>query len=276
MVGVSDVADVPSASETAVRRIRAVVQYDGTDFCGSQRQAGQRTVQGVLEDALEQLLGHQVTIKASGRTDAGVHARGQVISFTTTGSVPADRLSRAVQTFLPEDVLLSSAQDVPLGFDPQMDAVSKTYCYRLWRDQKQDMFWTRYSHWYPLRLDFDLLNDEARSIVGRHNFVSFRAEGSSAKTTAREVTRAEWIRREVVGRPDALWEFWISADGFLYKMVRLLVGTLLDVGRGHLLGGAIAAAIEDVNRVWVGSDVRIGACAPAKGLCLEEVRYPVT
>lgn len=259
-----------------VRRIKAVVQYDGTDFCGSQRQAGQRTVQGVLEEALERLLGHPVTIKASGRTDAGVHARGQVISFTTTNSVPAGRLSRAVQTFLPEDVLLSSAQDVPLGFDPQLDAVSKTYCYRLWRDQEQDMFWTRYSHWYPWRLDFNLLNDEARAVVGRHDFVSFRAEGSSAKTTVREVTRAEWIRREVVGRPDALWEFWISADGFLYKMVRLLVGTLLDVGRGQLPSGVIAAAVGDESKGSVGSDAKIGACATAKGLCLEEVRYTVT
>ena len=216
---------------------------------------------------MEDLLAHPVTVKGSGRTDAGVHARGQVISFTTTGTLPAERLPRAIQTFLPEDVLLVSAEEAPLGFDPQMDAVGKTYCYRLWRLPVQDVFWARYSHWYPWNLDLDVLSAEADAALGRHDFLSFRALGSSAKTTVREISESRWVRREIDGRPDALWEFWISADGFLYKMVRLLAGTLLDVGRGHLAQGMVARALAHPG------EVRIGTCAPGKGLCLEAVTY---
>ncbi len=243
------------------------MQYDGTGFAGFQRQVGERTVQSVLEEALQQLLGHPVTVKASGRTDAGVHARGQVISFTTSSTVPAERLPRAVRAFLPPDVILGPAEDVAVDFDPQSDAVSKTYCYRLWRLPEQDVFWARYTHWHPWRLDFDLLATEAEAIIGKHDFLSFRAEGSSAKTTTREVVRAEWIRREVDGRPDALWEFWVAADGFLYKMVRLLVGTLIEVARGHLPAGTVGRALADPGRIAV------GPCAPGKGLCLEAVSY---
>ncbi len=254
-------------SVASLRRLKAVVQYDGTSFCGFQRQAGERTVQEVLESALAELLRHQVTVKASGRTDAGVHARGQVISFTTPGTLPADRLPRALRTFLPEDVLLEAAEDVPLDFDPQMDAIGKTYCYRVWRLPAQDVFWIRYTHWYPWALKFDLLEAEAAAIVGKHDFLPFRAEGSSAKTTVRNVTQAMWVRKDVDGRPDALWEFWISADGFLYKMVRLLVGTMLDVARGHLPPGTVRAALENPG------EARIGSCVQGKGLCLEAVYY---
>lgn len=250
-----------------MRRLKAVVQYDGTSFAGFQRQRGDRTVQEVLESALAEILGHPVTVKASGRTDAGVHARGQVISFTTTGSLPADRLPRAVQAFLPADVMLDSAEDVPVGFDAQMDAVGKTYCYRLWRLPVQDVFWSRYSYWYPWELRFDVLSAEADAALGKHDFASFRALGSSSKTTVRDVTQARWVRREIDGRPDALWEFWISADGFLYKMVRLLVGTLLDAGRGHLQQGIVEKALAHPG------GIKIGTCAPGRGLCLEAVAY---
>lgn len=260
-------SDGPSPGGAAGRRLKAVVQYDGTGFAGFQRQPGERTVQSVLEEALQQLLGHPVTVKASGRTDAGVHARGQVIAFTTSSTVPAERLPRALRGLLPADVLLSRAEEVPADFDPQTGAVSKTYCYRLWRLPEQDVFWARYSHWHPWPLDFDLLAAEAAAVVGKHDFLSFRAEGSSAKTTVREVIRAEWVRKEVDGRPDALWEFWVAADGFLYKMVRLLVGTFIDVARGHLPAGTVRRALLDPG------GVAIGACAPGKGLCLEAVSY---
>jgi len=328
------------AAQSGIRRLKAVVQYDGAGFSGFQRQKEERTVQSVLESALTELLGHPVVVKASGRTDAGVHARGQVISFTTSSSIPASRIPAAVSTFLPSDVIFECAEDVDMDFDPQMDAVEKTYCYRIWRLEKRDIFWTRYSHSFPWKLDFGLLEDEAAAIFGKHDFLSFRAEGSSAKTTVREVTEARWVKNTANGRgprietgdvasrttcgdaganahrhdetrhfygkslstrgavdanihthvcddidmhvndaarggadrymgAEPVWEFWISADGFLYKMVRLLVGTMLDVGRGHLSPGTIAAALENPDNV----KVKIGACAPAKGLCLEEVEY---
>jgi tRNA pseudouridine38-40 synthase len=114
---------------------------------------------------------------------------------------------------------------------------------------------------------FEALEEESRAILGRHDFLSFRAAGSSAKTSVREVRQARWVRKDVDGRPDALWEFWISADGFLYKMVRLLVGTLLDVARGHLPPGTVEQALTHPG------EVRTGTCAPGKGLCLEDVSY---
>ncbi len=250
-----------------MRRLKAVVQYDGTEFAGFQRQVGQRTVQEVLETALARLLGEPVTLRAAGRTDAGVHARGQVISFVTSSTIPAERLSRAVSTFLPDDVILEKAEDVPLEFDPLRDAVRKTYCYRLWRSERPDVLRLRYAHWYPWKLDSELLRFESQALVGKHDFLSFRAEGSSAKTTVREVLEARWVSREVDGDKDALWEFWISADGFLYKMVRLTVGTLLDVARGHLPPGTVSEALRRPGQI------QPGTCVPGKGLCLEEVTF---
>ncbi len=251
----------------SLRRIRATVQYDGTDFLGFQRQATGRTVQGVLEGALGELLRHPVTVKAAGRTDAGVHAKGQVISFVTDSSIPASKVPGAITPYLPPDVIVSSADDVDEAFDPQKDAVSKTYCYRVWRGETPDIFVARYSYWWPGQLDFDLMEKEATWLVGRHDFASLRATGSSAVTTVREVMNAHWVKRPGEPRGET-WEFWITADGFLYKMVRLIVGTLIDVGRGRLPTGTVKRLLEEPGSGGAGQ------CAPGKGLCLEEVAFP--
>lgn len=251
----------------AIRRVMATVQYDGTDFSGFQRQKGRRTVQEALEDALGGLLGHRVTVRAAGRTDAGVHARGQVVSFSTPSTVPAGSIPRAVSGFLPADVLMESAEEAALEFDALRDATGKTYCYRVWRSSKPDILWSRYSYRYAGALDMGLIREETEALQGRHDYSSFMARGSPVKSAVREVREARWVRKDVEGLGDALWEFWISADGFLYRMVRLTVGTLLDVGRGHLPPGTIAAAL-----LRPGS-VRIGRCVPGKGLCLEEVAF---
>ena len=249
------------------RRIKAVVQYDGTAFSGFQRQKRGRTVQEVLEVSLGKLLGHEVKVKGAGRTDAGVHARGQVVSFLTGCPMPAERIPRALAGLLPDDVLVVAAQEVPLDFDPQKDAKRKTYCYRIWRAAQPDVFWRRYSYWQPGPLDFDRVQKESASFLGSHDFLSFRATGSSAKTTVREVFEAHWSTRDASGSPDALWEFWVAADGFLYKMVRLMVGTVLDVAQGRLPEGTVAEALARPGQV------RIGRCVPGKGLCLEQVAF---
>jgi len=284
------------------RRIKATVQYDGTNFLGFQRQAKGRTVQGILEDSLGKLLGHPVTLKAAGRTDAGVHARGQVISFLSESSIPAENIPVAVAGFLPPDVIVSSACDVDESFDPQKDAVSKTYCYRIWRGEVPDILAARYTYWWPGSLDFDLMEEESAWLEGRHDFASLRATGSSATTTVREVMKAVWVKRPdpplgaplvsppeppleaPLGHPpkpqleaprgsptEALrgetWEFWITADGFLYKMVRLIVGTLIDVGRGRLPPGTVKRLLEEPG------SGQAGQCAPGRGLCLEKVEY---
>lgn len=257
----------PESEEVRLRRLKAVVQYDGTLFAGFQRQAGQRTVQEVLEGSLALLLGHAVTVRGAGRTDAGVHARGQVVSFTTSNPIPAGRVPRATAAFLPQDVLVESAEDVPAGFDPLRDATGKTYCYRIWRQRRPDILWERYSYPYSGPLDLGLMQEEARCLLGKHDFLSFRATGSTAKSTVREVRQAGFTQADADRARDALLEFRISADGFLYKMVRLTVGTLLDVGRGHLPPGTIAEALRRPG------EVRMGQCVPGKGLCLEEVAF---
>lgn len=247
------------------RRIKATVQYDGTDFLGFQRQPRGRTVQGVLEEALGKLLGHPVTVKGAGRTDTGVHARGQVISLVTESSIPAQNIPVAARSLLPPDVIISSAEDVDEAFDPQKDAVSKTYCYRIWRGDVPDILTARYTYWWPGKLDFELMEQETAHLVGRHDFASLMATGSSAKTTVRNVMEARWvIKSDPRGET---WEFWITADGFLYKMVRLIVGTLVDVGRGRLPAGTIKRLLEEPGSGGAGH------CAPGRGLCLEKVTF---
>lgn len=251
--------------ENLPRRIKAVVQYDGTGFLGFQRQPRGRTVQSVLEEALGKLLGHPVTVKGAGRTDAGVHARGQVISFVTESSIPAQNILIAARPLLPPDVIISSAEDVDEAFDPQKDAVSKTYCYRIWRGDVPDILTARYTYWWPGELNFDLMERETTHVVGRHDFASLRATGSSAKTTVRNVMEARWVIKP--GPRGETWEFWITADGFLYKMVRLIVGTFIDIGRGRLPAGTMKRLLEEPGSAGAGH------CAPGHGLCLEKVEY---
>ncbi|MGI6643076.1 MAG: tRNA pseudouridine(38-40) synthase TruA [Bacillota bacterium] len=268
----------------SLRRLKATVQYDGTDFLGFQRQKSGRTVQEVLESGLEALLQHKVTVRAAGRTDRGVHARGQVISFVTGSSIPTARIHRGLEKFLPGDVIVGECQEVPMSFDPLRDAVSKTYCYRIWRDDRLnggnrcglggrdcgnrrhgDIMTARFSVAYPGDLDFDLMVAEARDLVGRHDFHNFRAQGSSSSTTVRRVYSAEWFQER--SWKGEIWTFSISADGFLYKMVRLITGTLVDVGRGRFSPGKIREALASRSRI------KVGTCLPGRGLCLEEVRF---
>ncbi len=250
-----------------MRRIKARVQYDGTAYSGFQRQKNAVSVQETLEKCIASCLGHEVKVKASGRTDAGVHARGQVISFTTAAPVPAARLPAALSGVLPEDIVMDFAREVPLDFDPVRDAVERTYCYRVWRGARRDFMMSRYSYHYGGKLDFEVMQKESEAIVGKYDFAGFRAKGSQSGPTVREVYRAEWIRKDHMGRSGLLWEFWISGDGFLYKMVRLLAGTMVDAGRGRFSPGRTSLVLESSGRV------RPGTCLPGRGLCLEEVRF---
>jgi tRNA pseudouridine38-40 synthase len=217
-----------------------------------------------LEECLGTVLGHRVTVRGAGRTDAGVHARGQVVSFITVNPIPAQKLPEALVRTLPPDLIVDECEEVPESFDPLRDAVRKTYCYRIWRGNFEDVFWSRYSYHHRGYLDWDLMVSEASDLLGKHDFRGFMAEGSSARTTVREVFHAGWARKE--NPRGEIWEFSITADGFLYKMVRLTVGTLLDVGRGRFAPGR-------VSKLLSGEKVERGLCVPGKGLCLEEVAF---
>ncbi len=251
-------------------RIKMVIQYDGTMYAGFQRQIGFLSVQEVLEDCLGELLGHRVKVRASGRTDAGVHARGQVIAFNTSSPIPAERIPRALNGLLPDDIIANSAELVDRAFDPVRDAVSKTYCYRIWRKEDLLVFAHRYVLWYPGSLDFGLMVQETADFLGTNDFCNFRNEGSSAKTTVRNVLEAKWVTRDMEDEKDVLWEFWVTADGFLYRMIRLMVGTLIDIGRGYLPQGTVRKALDTGAR---DQNMKIGRCVPGKGLCLERVQF---
>ena len=249
------------------RFIKAVIQYDGTSYCGFQYQPELPTIQGVVEDALTKMLGHKVRIKGAGRTDAGVHAKGQVISFSTCIPIPTHKIPIAAASFLPEDIFMVEALDVDRGFDPVRDTVSKTYCYRILRTPHPMIMCSRFSLWYPGNLDFCAMVSESECIKGRHDFKNYMASGSGVTSTVREVLEVNWTKKDVDGIKDAMWEFRITADGFLYKMVRLLVGSILDVGRGHLPRGWLKNALNSPARL------QKRTCVPGKGLCLEEVNF---
>ncbi len=255
---------------TNLTRIKMQLQYDGTCYAGFQRQKNIPTVQSALEKALGKLLNHSVTVRAAGRTDSGVHAKGQVVAFNTTSPIPPERIPRGLLGLLPDDIVVDYAWQVPLDFDPVKDAISKTYCYRIWRWKRMPIMAHRYVLRYTGYLDYQLMVDEALDFQGKNDFANFRALGSSAKTTVRHVFQTKWVQRMVGRQEGAMWEFWVTADGFLYRMIRLMVGTLLDVGRGYLPAGTVKRALEAAK---LRSKVKIGKSASGKGLCLEKVCY---
>ena len=237
--------------------------YDGTDFHGFQRQAGNlRTVQSVVETVLSELQGEEVRITGAGRTDAGVHAEGQVIHFDISREVvPIERFVRVANSRLPCDVSLLSVRVVPREFHARFSATSKTYRYRIWRRETPSPFYVRYSWHYPQELDWQAIQTAAGLFRGKQDFAALCAAGSSVTNTVRNVARAEWIQN------GDFWEFWTSADGFLYKMVRAMVGLSVEVGRGFLRLSDLEQILQNKKR-----ERRIYS-APPHGLCLMQVDY---
>lgn len=244
-----------------MRRMLLVVQYDGTGYHGFQRQCGQMTVQERLEQTLEQVLGEAVTVSAAGRTDAGVHAIGQAVAFTTANPIPVPNLVRALNDALPGDMAVAGAEVVPEAFHPRRDALSKLYSYRILNRELPSPFICRYAWHVTEPLDLELMQAAAEKLLGEHDFAAFCASGSSAKSTVRRLSRLD------VTREGDLIEIRAEANGFLYMMVRIMVGTLVEVGLGRL-------SAEEVGWILAGRDrTRAGPTAPPQGLCLVAVSY---
>jgi len=236
------------------------VGYDGTAFHGWQRQPGLRTVQGELEIALAAVLGAEVRLTAAGRTDAGVHARGQVVSFRASTPLPASALVPLLRRVLPGDIRARHAQACDPTFDARRSARARRYAYRLL--DRADVLWERFA-WHPRRpTDPDALGNAASAITGEHDFSAFRSSGHAPGTPVCHVAQATWTRWECGLRFD------VVADHFLYHMVRNLIGTMLDLGDAADPAGAMRAVLTSCSRAAA------GPTAPAHGLCLEEVEYP--
>ena len=253
--------DDPEAGPKAERVLRAVVAYDGTDFSGWQRQPGMRTVEGVLEDAIRALLGEEVFVRGAGRTDAGVHADGQVASFALASRIPPHGLLRGLNSILPADVALQDVDEAPAAFDARFSARGKVYRYTVWNHVVRSPRHAR-TAWHVRRvLDMATIRQAAGALVGEHDFRAFRASDCERRTTRRLVRRLD------VDRQGAVLTFEIEATAFLKNMVRIVVGTLVDVGRGHLPPEAIARMLETGDRAAG------GITAPPQGLTLLRVIY---
>lgn len=245
----------------AARVIRLDIQYVGTGYAGWQVQPGLRTIQGTIEEALARLLGASVRIHGSGRTDAGVHARGQVAHFQTTAAVEPASVRDALDHFLPPEIRVMEASEAPAGFHARHSALAKEYRYRIVLGEVMPPHLHPFAILQRAPLDLEAMREAARRLQGRHDFAPFRAAGSSAETTVREVFVSEWIEEgaELVYR--------ISADGFLYKMVRSIAGLLLELGRGRISPDAVPRILSGASAParW--------SVLPARGLHLWGVEY---
>jgi len=248
------------------RNILMVVGYDGTDFHGWQKQPGVRTVQEEIEQAARRVAHHQVTVLGSGRTDAGVHAQGQVANFETTCEIPCPNLHKAIGGRLPKDITIHRIREVPLGFRATREALSKLYRYTIYNDNRRPVSEHRqryvYHYWQPL--DIDRMRNAARYLVGRHDFAAFASSGSERETTIRTIYRFEVYRHY----NEILLD--VEGNGFLYNQVRNMVGTLIEIGRGHWPINRMPGILDSRNRCHA------GGTAPARGLCLQWVRYNFT
>ncbi len=245
-----------------MRNLRLILAYDGTNFNGWQTQPGFRTVQETLETALARLTGEErVRCNASGRTDAGVHAVGQVVNCYSATSLPPDVLVRAINAHLPDDVVVSAVTDVPQSFDANRDAKRKLYRYVIHDGPVPSPFLRRYSCQSRHVLDAAAMRRAAEPLKGRHDFHSFETDWPNRMSSVRTITHLAVNR---VG--DWIW-IDVEADGFLYNMVRAIAGTLMNVGRGYWPETQVAEILHATDRT------QAGPTAPAQGLFLMRVTY---
>lgn len=245
-----------------MRNIKLTLQYDGTCYCGWQRQKNtRRTIQEVLERSLRRILGERVELTAASRTDAGVHAKEQTANFLTSSALPAERLMAGANAVLPADIRVSMAQDVSSGFHSRFGVKLKTYRYSILNRRYHDVFRPFHLYLYPHPLDAGAMGDAARFLVGYHDFSSFRKSGSAERDPNIRVERL------TVNRKGDEITIDVTARNFLYGMVRAIAGTLIEVGSGSVRPG-------DVKKILAAQDrTMAGPAAPACGLCLMRVKY---
>jgi tRNA pseudouridine38-40 synthase len=247
--------------------VRLDITYHGGDFAGWAAQPGLRTIQGELESALERLIGEPVALTVAGRTDAGVHAWGQVASFEAAAGPPPEKLGRALNALTGADLAVLASRRAPDGFNARRDAHSRTYCYRVLAEPSPSPFERGLSLHWPHRVEVEALERCAAAIRGTHDFTAFTPTQTEHVRFERDVLGAEWRRGSAVIGGGRILELWIEADAFMRNMVRVLVGTMLEVAGGR-------RSLDEFGRLLDGAPRdRAGETAQAHGLHLAAVRY---
>ena len=245
-----------------MRNIRLLIEYDGTNYQGWQVQPKGPTIQGILEEKLGLLTGERVHLIGSGRTDSGVHALVQVANFRTQSKMDAGSIQKALNSLLPLDIVIRKVEEIDEGFNSRKNSRSKVYEYRILNRELRSTFHRGYVWHIPQKLNLIEMEKATQGLIGEHDFSSFRSVGSPTRTTIRRVIRAEWKKGS-----DGLILFEIEANGFLKHMVRAIVGTLIEVGRGKISAKELQKILESQDRK------KAGPTAPAQGLFLKEVKY---
>ncbi len=244
-----------------MRNLLLTLCFDGSAYHGWQVQENAVTVQSTLQDAVQRILGVRENIIGCSRTDAGVHAEMFCCNMRTEKEMPPEKLQTALNAVLPRNIAVLSVKEVPYEFHARYDCKGKVYKYLIWNARTRSPFYENRAYHYPWPLDVPMLNEQIRQFLGQHDFSAFCASGSSVEDRVREITRAEILRN------DDLVEIYIGGNGFLYNMVRIMVGTLLDIQSGAILPNSIPEILEQKNRK------NAGVTAPAHGLYLHQVNY---
>lgn len=244
-----------------MHNIKLIIEYDGTGYHGWQSQSNAIAIQDIIEKAISKLTGEHSRLTASGRTDAGVHALGQVANFFTQSSIPPERFSYALNSILPDDIVIKKSEEVPHSFNSRYSAKGKKYRYLIYNSEYPSALLRNRAFHVPQRLDFELMEKASSYFTGTHDFSAFKASGSSTASSVRTVAETSLAKKgEII-------EFEITGTGFLYNMIRIIAGTLIDVGMGRI-------SVEDIPGIIESCDRRkAGKTAPAHGLYLVEVHY---
>lgn len=244
-----------------MRNIKLVIEYDGSNYGGWQKQNNNKTIQETVEKAIKKITGEEVELIGSSRTDAGVHAKGMVANFHTNSKIPGQRFREAINTKLPDDIAIVKSEEVSEKFHARYSSLGKTYSYTIINREEKVAIKKDFCYAVRDKLNIDLMKEGCKYFIGKHDFSAFKSTGSSVKTSVREVSDLHIEKYE-----DKI-KIFITADGFLYNMVRIIVGTLLEVGKGKISCADIEEALESLDRS------KSGPCAPARGLVLEKVYY---
>lgn len=244
-----------------MRNIKLVIEYDGKSFNGWQKQPNKLNIQGEIEKAIGEITGEEIELIASGRTDAGVHSLGQVANFKTNSKIDIEKFPYAINSKLKKSIVIKSAEEVPERFHSRYSVHSKTYRYTINNSKFGTALYRDMEYHFPIKLDENKMQEAAKYFEGEHDFKAFKASGTSSKSSVRIIYKA------VVKRQDDRVIIEITGNGFLYNMVRIIAGTLVDVGIGKIEPEEIKNIIEEKDRK------KAGKTLSARGLCLLEVQY---